>query len=260
MDLKCRVLWPVLPKLAFAAFDVLDSDTVAADASWEAKFDALEKWLGQDTAAHAVVHHKVDSRSAFTPFFNDHVTTAGAEVVVRHESGPTYKIKLALTSTLLFGVLRDLTRQLVACGSYLSAMSDGAFQVIGQVGNGLTQAQQVEAIHFPFRGSGRVRLPRGLERTLAFTMVSPQYVVQIRCIDILSESSKDPFEKRCFNGKSSMSMQDKAAVSLISPVFEGLRSDKSAGAADASFTQIERWLSKDQKMIQTPKLRRPVPY
>ena len=239
-------------KLAFAAFDVLDSDTVDADTSWEARFDALEKWLGQVGAAHAVVHHKVDSRSAIAPFFNDHVTTAGAEgIVVRHESGPTYKIKPSIDLDLVVlgysegfdeaaGGVRELLVGL--------AMSDGAFQVIGQVGNGLTQAQRVELFTSLSKAHAESDYLEVSGKNVAFTMVPPQHVVQIRCIDILSESSKGPVRKALLQWKGDRYEHagQSSAISLISPVFEGLRSDKSAVAADAGFTQIERWLSKDQ--------------
>ena len=238
-------------KLAFAAFDVLNSDTVAADASWEAKFDALEQWLGKVGAAHALVHHKVDSRSAIAPFFNDHVTTAGAEgIVVRHESGPTYKIKPSIDLDLVVlgysegfdeaaGGVRELLVGL--------AMSDGAFQVIGQVGNGLTQAQRVELFTSLSKAQAESDYLEVSGKNVAFTMVPPQHVVQIRCIDILSESSKGPVRKALLQWKGDRYEHagQSSAVSLISPVFEGLRSDKSAVAADAGFTQIERWLSKD---------------
>jgi hypothetical protein len=239
-------------KLAFAAFDVLDSDTVAADASWEAKFEALEKWLGRDGAAHAVPHQKVDSRSAIAPFFNDHVSVAGAEgIVVRHESGPTYKIKPNIDLDMVVlgysegfdeaaGGVRELLVGL--------AMSDGAFQVIGQVGNGLTQAQRVELFASLSKAHAESDYLEVSGKNVAFTMVPPEHVVQIRCIDILSESSKGPVRKALLQWKGDWYEHagQSSAVSLISPVFEGLRSDKSAVAADAGFTQIERWLSKDQ--------------
>jgi hypothetical protein len=236
--------------LAFAAFDVIDGEGVSDVSSWEEKFEALQGWLGGDGMVRAIVQEKVDSRSAIAPFYAEHVVDSGAEgVVVRHEYGPTYKIKPSIDLDLVVlgycegfgddtGGVRELLLGLVA--------DDGAFQIIAQVGNGMTQSERKSLFETVSKSKAESDYLEVSGKNVAFTMIPPEHVVQVRCIDVLSETSKGPIQRAMlkWDGKAYSFVAPNAAVSLVSAVFEGIRSDKAANTKDVGFAQITRWMDK----------------
>jgi hypothetical protein len=90
---------------------------------------------------------------------------------------------------------------------------------------------------------------------VVFTMIPPKHVVQVKCLDILAETSKGTIRKARleWNGKGYTHLGKALSVSLVAPVIEGLRSDKKANPEDAGVEQVNRWLDAKSKNVITQK-------
>jgi len=123
--------------------------------------------------------------------------------------------------------------------------AEGQYQMLGKVGNGFSDAErkkwlkavqgtEVESNYLEVSGSN-----------VAFTMVKPELVIQVRCLDLLAETARGPIRRPflTWTGKVFEHTGEGSAVSMIGAAFEGGRSDKKASGEDAGMSQVERWMA-----------------
>ena len=236
--------------LAFGAFDIVESEPHEAT-EWQAKFNTLKGWLGTEGMVHMVPQQKSTTRSDIGPFFQSAAIEGDAEgVVVRHELGPSYKIKPSIDVDLVvmgyckgFGEEEGMLRELLVG----FALEEGAYQIIGQVGNGLTHDERRSMLETLKQSPVDSEYMEVSGNNVAFTMIPPEHVVQVRCLDVLTETSKGVIRKARLKWEDSRfaHLGMARSASLVAPVIEGLRTDKNADAADAGMEQINRWIDAD---------------
>jgi len=245
--------------LNFGAFDIIECKGLPDVPTWEWKFNTLEGWLGTEGAVHLIPQQKSSTRSDIGPFFNSAVMEGEAEgVVVRHELGPTYKIKPVMDVDLVilgycegFGDEQGLLRELLVG----LALENDAFQIVGQVGNGLTHKERKAMLKTLEQAPVDSEYMEVSGNNVVFTMIPPKHVVQVKCLDILAETSKGVIRKARleWNGKGFTHLGKALSVSLVAPVIEGLRTDKKANPADVGLEQVNRWLDDKSKNVITQK-------
>ena len=255
--------------LAFGAFDIVSVEGEDWSASWKETFERLDSMLSHNGQAFAIPQQSVSSRGQISPYFEGLVQGGVEGMVVRHEGGPTYKLKASLDLDLVvlgyseatgeqIGQLREMLVGLV--------VDESTFQVLGQVGNGLSMEDRKKLLERfkPERAQSDFMEVSG--DNVAFTMIPPTIVVQIRCLDVLAENTRGAIVKpRLVYAPDGYTYQGMAAAaSLMSPVFEGIRSDKTPTPADAGLGQLQRIVeglastSTESEMPESQLLRREV--
>jgi ATP dependent DNA ligase C terminal region len=226
--------------LHFAAFDV-----IGATEPLGATLKQLEGLLPATGKVHVIAQQTVNSRAAVLSLYASHVQEKGAEgIVLRAPDRSGFKLKTRHHLDLVVigysegsGEQAGLLRNIL-----LAAMHpDGTLQVVGKAGGGFSDEQRREWL----TQLAAMRTPSEFvevaERQTAFEMVSPQWVVECTCIDMLTEDGGRPVSKMRLNHSADRGYTTAGAhpcVNMISPVFIRRRDDKSVNATDLRFSQI----------------------
>lgn len=246
--------------LAFGVFDLLSYDGGEWSDTWSATFAKINSLLSEEGKVFGVPQLEVSSRAEIESFFEKTVTQGGAEgMVVRHEGGPTYKLKSSIDVDVVVlgyaeatgeesGQLRELLVGL--------AVDESTYQILGQVGNGLSLEERKGLLgefkdeHTP---SDYVEVSGD---NVAFTMIPPKTVFQIRCLDVIAENARGAIHKPrlvwTLEGYTYQLMAP--AASMIAPVIEGIRTDKDPTPEEAGMGQLERIVGEMSKADTTESL------
>ncbi|HTH37467.1 MAG TPA: hypothetical protein VL572_05845 [Pyrinomonadaceae bacterium] len=233
-----------LKKLGLAVFDILEFNGAPVESAADV-FALLEKWFGGGKLAHPAEHRVLKNLEAVQELFADWVIGENAEgIVVRHDQAGWFKVKSRhnLDAAIIGfsegsedrkGLLHDL---LVAV-----MRNDGTFHEFARVGGGFTDEDRRT-----LAGDLRRRIvPSDYVAVnndyVAYEMTAPGPVVEIACLDLISESSKgDPINKMVldWDGKSYSALSRMPLASVISPQFVRVREDKEANPEDVNIRQV----------------------
>ncbi len=226
--------------LHFAAFDVIGT-TEPLDATLK----QLESLLPATGKVHVIAQQTINSRAAVLNLYAQHVQEKGAEgIVLRAPDRSGFKLKTRHHLDLVVigysegsGEQAGLLRNIL-----LAAMhADGTLQVVGKAGGGFSDEQRREWLVQLAAMRTPSEFVEVAERQTAFEMVSPQWVVECTCIDMLTEDGGRPVSKMRLNHSADTGYTTAGAhpcVNMISPVFIRRRDDKSVNATDLRFSQI----------------------
>jgi hypothetical protein len=182
---------------------------------------------------------------AVQELFADWVIGENAEgIVVRHDQAGWFKVKSRhnLDAAIIGfsegsedrkGLLHDL---LVAV-----MRNDGTFHEFARVGGGFTDEDRrtlADDLRRRIVPSDYVAVNNDY---VAYEMTAPGPVVEIACLDLISESSKgDPINKMVldWDGKSYSALSRMPLASVISPQFVRVRDDKEANPEDVNIRQV----------------------
>ena len=234
--------------LRFGGFDVVQLDGKPFSAPWKEVFAKVESLLGTDGMVHAIAQTRMESRADVAKRLEEEMAAGSEGIVVRLEDGPTYKVKPYVDLDLVvLGYCEDDGDREGMLREFLVGLArpEGQFQMLGKVGNGFSDAErkkwlkavqgsEVESNYLEVSGSN-----------VAFTMVKPELVIQVRCLDLLAETARGPIRRPVltWTGKVFEHTGEGGAVSMIGAAFEGGRSDKKASPEDAGMAQVERWMA-----------------
>jgi hypothetical protein len=116
------------------------------------------------------------------------------------------------------------------------------FLIIGKVSSGFTMDQRTSFLKDLNRiiVDSNIIEPSGSKTP--FTFVKPELVIELESVDIINNTSDQKIRKSLikFNGTSYSKVENKPSVSLISPVFKGLRDDKKVETDQVGINQILR--------------------
>ena len=151
-------------------------------------------------------------------------------LIVRGPNGPTFKIKPSLTFDFVilgyamgfsddFSLLKELI--------FGVSINENTFLVVGKVSNGFSIDQR-KNLSKKFE---KIKVPSKVIETsgsnIPFTMIKPVLVVEIESIDIINSNTDGFISKSVLIfDKEFKKLNNSPSVSLISPVFKGLRDDK----------------------------------
>ncbi len=233
-----------MERLGLAIFDVVEANGDKVD-SLKKVFQLADKWFGKGKLVHPVEHVPTKKTDDILELMADWVIDKGSEgIVLQHDTANWYKVKLRHNLDVAVigfsegsderkGMLHDL---LVAV-----MRTDGTFHELARVGGGFTDDQRKEiAADMKKRivPSDYVAVNNDY---VAYEMIKPGPVIEISCLDLISESSRGGPVNRMvlkFDGKRYNALSRMPLVSVISPQFIRIRDDKEATIEDVNINQL----------------------
>lgn len=233
--------------LRLAPFDVLSVNGEAhRPGSYLETHAQLSELFGGELV-RPVHMQEAASRQQVAELYRSWVTEEGAEgLVVRCEMPMVYKIKPVYTVDVAVIGYSENPEVAGQVRSLLVAMSteDGRYQPIGHVGSGLNDTLRTE-LH--------ARLsPAEVESAyletdtnhVAFHMVRPEAVLELKVNDVLFESTSGAIYNPLLEFDGTWSRTGTSiGISIIHPVLQRLRDDKTASGADVRLAQIEEYFA-----------------
>lgn len=230
--------------LRLAVFDIvqLDGQPVRA-AHYRETHARLVDILSNCSKAHPVMMTEASSRQGVLEIAQKWVEQEGAEGVIVHSENPRiFKIKPKHTfDAVVVGYAEGDGEGKGKIRSVLFALrhTDGTYQVIASSGNGFSDEDKVEL----FNKLGGMHVDSQYlqtdSRNIAYHMVKPEVVVEISANDLLTETSKGAIQNSLLTFAEGYLVQSMMpGVSLIHPVIERIRSDKSADVELVNIRQI----------------------
>lgn len=230
--------------LRFTVFDriVRAEEPIPTVAQLEVQFAELFK-KGDKIKAIEYLHKS--SRKEINACFEELVEEQGYEgIVIRTEEGHAYKAKLKHTfDVVIVGFSEGTDDQTGKLRNVLLGMKypDNQIQIVGKAGTGFNDEQRV-ALLAKFRTMiAQSEYIEVTEKQTAFEFIRPEVVVEISVLDLLTEEVNQQVTKMCLSYSAELGYEVVSArpsVNFISPVFLGLREDKTADSQDVRFSQI----------------------
>jgi ATP-dependent DNA ligase len=227
--------------LRFCAFDLLEHDGNEIDLDPKEKWEVLSnfKW---NTCITLIEHKILESRKDLIAFYKELPSNAEG-MIVRAGNNITYKVKdihhldvvilgYAESNGEQAGTLRDLLLGFV--------IENNQFQIVTKCGAGFSDKDRLELVKSlePLVINSEYTEVSGAKT--AFIFVKPEIVAEISCLDLINENSDGAIRKAAleYNEKKGyFSLGNQATLSIISPNFTRLRSDKKANPTDAGVLQ-----------------------
>jgi ATP-dependent DNA ligase len=221
-------------------------DVLYENSLWEEKREIILKLFSKGKNIFPIEEIEVESRKEIKTEFEDRVNNKNQEgLIVRGFNGPIFKIKPKLTFD--FAILGfsmgysddyDLLKELL----FGVKIVNKEFLIIGKVSSGFTMDQRTSFLKDLNRiiVDSNIIEPSGSKTP--FTFVKPELVIELESVDIINNTSDQKIRKSLikFNGTSYSKVENKPSVSLISPVFKGLRDDKKVETDQVGINQILR--------------------
>lgn len=233
-----------MERLGLAVFDVAETDGKKVESIKKA-FQLADKWFAKGKLVHPVEHVPTKKTDDILELMADWVIDKGSEgIVLQHDTANWYKIKLRhnLDAAIIGysegsderkGLLHDL---LVAV-----MRTDGTFHELTRVGGGFTDDERKEiaaTLKKRIVPSDYVAVNNDY---VAYEMIKPGPVIELSCLDLISESSRGGPVNRMvlkFDGKRYNALSRMPLVSVISPQFVRIRDDKEATVEDVNIAQL----------------------
>ena len=236
-----------LQRLHFAVFDLIEIDGETVDQPYAETWKKIEELFDKGNKIKPVETVKVKGRKAVKQKFDDWVDKEKAEgIVVRSDVAGNFKIKplhtldaivLGFTEStddregmmhdLLLGVVRD----------------DGSIHVMCRVGGGFSDENRREMLSDLKDMVVESEYAEVNSDHVAYQMVRPEWVVEINCLDIISQNTRGgPINRMVVNWNRDTDSYEVVRrlplVSVISPQFVRIREDKSFNRDDVRISQI----------------------
>ncbi len=233
-----------MARLGLAIFDVAEANGEKIEAIKKG-FQLADKWFGKGKLVHPVEHVPTKKTDDILELMADWVIDKGSEgIVLQHDTANWYKIKLRhnLDAAIIGysegtderkGMLHDLLVAVIR--------ADGTFHELTRVGGGFSDEERKEiaaTLKKRIVPSDYVAVNNDY---VAYEMIKPGPVIELSCLDLISESSRGGPVNRMvlrFDGKRYNALSRMPLVSVISPQFIRIRDDKEATAEDVSINQL----------------------
>ena len=233
------------PDIFFAAFDILSIDGHEYQRNdLLNKYTKLDRIFNDGSRIHSIESKTVSSRKEIEEYYKQAVITDKHEgVIVKSAEGMIYKIKPSVTlDAVIIGYVESEDEREGMLREVLVAMltKDNCYQITAKIGNGFSDDERkalLKKLEISKVDSNYI-VASGAK--VAFTMVSPELILEYKSIDLATENSKGPIKKMCLKYENSLFTphQSSPCVSSMSPVFLRLRDDKNVNANDIRFSQI----------------------
>lgn len=236
-----------LQRLRFAPFDIIDIDGTGPSEEYAGTFQTLETLFSTSGLNQPVETRITTTRKEILEIFEQWVEGEDAEgLVLRGDVAGIFKVKPRHTLDVVVvgftesteereGLLHDLLVAVVR--------SDGALQILTRVGGGFSDSQRRQMLSDL---KDRVVESEYVEVNsdyVAYQMVRPEWVIEISCLDLISQTTRGGNVNRMV-----VSFSEEAAAyrvvrrmplaTAIFPQFVRLREDKQVHPEDVSATQV----------------------
>jgi hypothetical protein len=236
-----------LDRLRFAVFDVISWNGETAAAAFAPRWEAIQKAFGEGERIHPIEMQRAKDPREITKLFARWVDDEGAEgLVVRSDQGGLYKIKprhtidaavLGFTESIgdRQGLLHDLLVGVVR--------PDGALHVLTRVGGGFSEDVRREMLSDLKDMAAPSDYAEVNADHVAYQMVQPEWVVEISCLDLISQNTRGgPIQRMTLDwdrqSHKYKPLRRLPLASVISPQFLRRREDKTVNPDDVRITQV----------------------
>ncbi len=255
-ELAAALAKPSEADIRFAAFDIIELNGNAVEGDAIEKFHVLSS-IANQTHCFTIPQQQVSSRTAVEEFYKEIQGKGGEGIIVKAANEMAYKIKPIITLDLVVlgfcegiqekaGVVRDLLLGV--------ALEKNEFQIVGTLGTGFTNEERSTFYNALAKMEVSSSYTEVSGAKTAFVMVKPEWVIEVKCLDVLAENSQGSIKKTILNyDTKGYDVKEMAAgVSLVSAVYNRIRTDKSVGLEHTGKEQITDFLSpitSDDKVI-----------
>lgn len=236
------------PTLAFRAFDLVELDGDDwQDKTYDLRLEKMQALFKGGRRAAVVTTETGESGDAVR-YYNDWVEKEGLEgLVVRSEHGFTFKIK---PSFFIDAVVLAFGERSIGSATQIRELTvglrreDGSFHILGTVGNGWKEVERIQWYEklSPLEVKSSYRMANR-EGTLC-RFVKPEVVIEVKCTDlVVSDASDNPVRRMTLQYSEETGFDatgELPLVSMLYPIFQRERADKTTDLADIGLDQIFR--------------------
>ncbi len=234
--------------LRFAAFDILSLNGDASQRPFAETRKTIETLFAKGQMAHPVESRNVTEVAGISRLFEQWVDGEGAEgLVVRNDSAGLFKIKPSYTiDAVVIGFTESVDDRRGMMHDLLLALMrpEGTLQVLGRVGGGFTDDLRRDLLCDLKDMVVESEYAEVNSDHVAYQMVRPQWVIEISCLDIISQTTRGATVDRVVLDYQRGDSQRYNVVTrmplatMISPQFVRRREDKSVTPQDIRIAQL----------------------
>lgn len=238
-----------LKKLAFAAFDIVLWEGQSVPSFGDA-WKTIQKTFGAGERIHPVEAKPAANAQDVEKLFEQWVEEEGAEgLVVRSEIAGVFKVKPRHTLDLaVIGFTESLGDRRGLLHDLLLAVKrqDGALQVLTRVGGGFADEQRRTLLADLKDMVVESEYAEVNADHVAYQMVEPEWVVELSCLDLISETTRGgPVNRMVLDYRNNGSkafhvVRRMPLASVISPQFIRRRQDKSVTYQETGIEQVSK--------------------
>lgn len=233
-----------MSKLGLAIFDIVEIDGKPPK-NLNETYKLLDRWFANGKLVTTVEHVATKKTDDILELLADWVIDKGSEgIVLQHDSANWYKIKLRHSLDVAIigfsegsderkGLLHDL---LVAV-----MRNDGTFHELTRVGGGFSDDERKTIAADLKKNVVPSDYVAVNNDYVAYEMIKPGPVIEISCLDLITESSRGgPINRMVlkWDGKRYNALSRMPLASVISPQFVRIRDDKEAVLDDVNIRQL----------------------
>ena len=234
-----------LDTLRFSVFDFLDIDGEAVTGDYADTWQTITTTFTNGSKVNPVETVLIEKSRSVSEYFENWVEGEDAEgLVARSDSAGIFKIKPRHTIDVAVvgfaesiddreGMLHDLLIAVVR--------PDGSFHIAGHVGGGFSDDERKEFLADLQDLVVESEYAEVNKDRVAYRMVKPEWVIEISCLDLVSQNTRGASIDRMvinWNGESWDTVRRLPLASIISPQFVRRRDDKSANKDDVRIAQL----------------------
>ena len=182
-------------------------------------------------------------------------------LIVKGFNGPIFKIKPKLTfDFVILGYSLGYSQNFTLLKEFLFGLitPENNYLIVGKVSGGFSIDQRETLVKQlePLKVTSNIIEASGSK--IPFTFIKPELVVEIEAVDIINKNSEQLIQKSVlkFEDNCYKKTLNSPSVSLISPVFCGIREDKKVSSDQVGLSQVTRLIKladvKDVAIEKTP--------
>jgi hypothetical protein len=239
-----------LQRLRFAVFDILSIGEERNERPFAETWRMIEKWFAGGQLVHPVEAVSASNSDDVQKIYKKWVEEEDAEgVVVRSETAGTFKVKPRHNlDAVVVGFTESVDeRQGMLHDLLLAVMRrDGALQVLTRVGGGFNEEERRAMLSDLKDMVVESEYAEVNADHVAYQMVRPEWVAEISCLDLISQTTRGgPVNRMVLNFSQNGSTKYETVrrlplAAVISPQFVRLREDKTAQQQDVRIEQVSQ--------------------
>jgi hypothetical protein len=233
--------------LQFAVFDLISLDGKTIEGEFQPTWNRITELFGGGQKIHPVEAREAADLNEIGKLFEQWVETEGGEgLVVRSETAGMFKIKPRHTlDAVVVGFTESVDDREGMMHDLLLAVrrADGSFQILTRVGGGFSEEERRAFLSDLKDITCESDYAEINSDHVAYQMVRPEWVVEISCLDLVSQTTRGGAINRMvlhWNEASNkyQIIRRMPLVSVISPQFIRRREDKTPTVQDVRIEQV----------------------
>ena len=255
-----------LDKLHLAVFDIIEIDGAEVGEGFPGVCEKLGEIFGDGKSVRPVEAESAKDAKGVLALFEKWVEEGNEEgLVARSDTAGSFKIKPRHTfDFVVIGFAEGVDDRAGMLHDMLLAVmrSDGSYHVVGRVGGGFSEDERRDLL------SDLRDIVVGSEYAevnsdrVAYEMVRPEWVVEISCLDLVSQTTRGASIDRMvlsYDNKEDMwkTVRRLPLVSIVSPQFVRRRTDKQAVAEDVRISQLTDFVEIEKTEVTAEDLELP---